>query len=297
MGFKLMSITEAQTVKDYDGNVYTTLKIGDQYWLGQNLKTTRYINGDVIPKVDDSATWQNQTTAAYCNFGNDSSNVNSYGRLYNWYAVNDNRNICPSGWRIPSKAEWIELETYLGGINIAGGKLKDKGNLHWLSPNTDATNITGFTGLGGGGRYIWGVSNFSNFGVYGLCWSSTSYNTSTAWVWYLSYNSGSDFITNSIKGNGFSVRCLCDSIPLHIDNINDDKINIYPNPAFDQIYIDYTGIKYLKMHVYNLMGECFLQKSLTSDNHVIDIRLLKKGVYVLKFYSINGTFERKLIKE
>ena len=119
------------TVTDIDGNAYHTVAIGKQVWLVENLKVTRYRNGDQIPNVSDNKQWCNLTTGAYCNYNNDANNVTTYGRLYNWYAVHDIRNIAPKGWHVATDVEWKILTDYLGGETIAGGKLKETGTTLW----------------------------------------------------------------------------------------------------------------------------------------------------------------------
>lgn len=196
------------TVTDIDGNVYHTIIIGTQVWLLENLCVTHYRNGDPIPEVTDNTAWSNLTTGAYCNYDNDINNVTTYCRLYNWFAVNDSRKIAPVGWHVPSDAEWTTLTDYLGGESVAGGKLKEMGLTHWISPNTGATNESGFTGLPGGNRDNGG--DFDNIGDNGGWWSSTEFSTSAAWNRRLQYNSGEVDRGSNSKGTAFSVRCLKD---------------------------------------------------------------------------------------
>jgi uncharacterized protein (TIGR02145 family) len=197
------------TITDIDGNVYHTVTIGSQVWMVENLKTTKYRNGDPIPNVTDNTAWYNLTTGAYCNYDNNISKATTYGRLYNWFAVNDNRKIAPSGWHVPTDEEWTTLTTFLGGFSVAGGKLKEAGLAHWVSPNTGATNETGFTALPGGTRISDGT--FYNNGYSGNWWSSTVSNAVSAWYRYLYYNDGKGLRDGSINLYGFSVRCLRDN--------------------------------------------------------------------------------------
>ena len=143
---------KAQTLKDIEGNVYPAVIIGTQVWMAENLKTTKYNDGMAIPLVSDNNAWEALKTPGYCWYNNDAAaNKNRFGALYNWYTVNTKK-LCPAGWHVPNDKEWTTLRTYLGGEEIAGGKLKETGTTHWTSPNTDATNQTGFTALPGGGR-------------------------------------------------------------------------------------------------------------------------------------------------
>ncbi|MBI5010148.1 MAG: fibrobacter succinogenes major paralogous domain-containing protein, partial [Bacteroidia bacterium] len=145
----ISSFSSAQ-VSDIDGNVYQTVTIGTQVWMKENLKTTKLNDGIALPNVIDNAAWAALTTTGYCWYNNDATTYKStYGALYNWYAVNTGK-LCPIGWHVPSDDEWTLLTTFRGGYSVAGGKLKETGTLHWTSPNTGATNETGFTALPGG---------------------------------------------------------------------------------------------------------------------------------------------------
>ena len=193
------------TISDYDGNVYNTVKIGGQIWMAENLKTTKYNNGTDIPLVTDNTAWANLTTPAYCWYNNNSSYKDTYGALYNWYTVNTG-NLCPSGWHVPSDAEWTTLIDYLGGE--PGGKLKETDTTHWHSPNIGATNESGFTALPGGVRDVSGM--FGNIGYYGYWWSATEDGTDLAWYRDMTYNGSYVARYNTHKKLGFSVRCVRD---------------------------------------------------------------------------------------
>lgn len=194
-------------VKDFDGNLYDTIHIGKQIWLKQNLKTTHYKNGKVIPIVADYSAWAALARGAYCDYDNTSANSITYGRLYNWYAVNTG-SLCPTGWHVPTDAEWTTLTTYLGGESIAGGKLKEAGLSHWISPNISATNETGFTALPCGTRD--NEAAFDYFRRYSEFWSSTEYNTWNAWSRGMTNDNSSVNKFFYEKTYGFSVRCLRD---------------------------------------------------------------------------------------
>lgn len=196
------------TVTDLEGNVYHTITIGTQVWMVENLKTTKYRNGESIPNVTDNTAWGNLTTEAYCNYNNDTNNSTIYGRLYNWYAVTDSRNIAPLGWHVPSDAEWTTLTTYLGGESVAGSKLKEINTTHWQSPNTGATNETGFTALPGGTRIVNGV--FYLIGYDGYWWGSTESIISNAWGLNMLYDVSNINRNDYYKRAGLSVRCLRD---------------------------------------------------------------------------------------
>ena len=194
------------TVTDIDGNVYPTVTIGTQTWMAENLKTTRYRNGDSIPNVTDSLQWSTLTTAAYCNYNNDINMVKTYGHLYNWYAITSSKNIAPAGWHMPSDAEWTTLVNFLG--DSPGGKLKATGTTYWNSPNTGATNSSGFSGLPAGDRSYTGL--FHYIGVYACWWCSTEYSAANGWEYVLEYNRTGVTRMNYSKGLGLSVRCVKD---------------------------------------------------------------------------------------
>ncbi|MCK9484292.1 MAG: fibrobacter succinogenes major paralogous domain-containing protein [Candidatus Marinimicrobia bacterium] len=204
------SINFKNNVVDIDSNVYKIIQIGDQCWLAENLKVTHYRNGDPIPNVTDATEWNALTTGAYCNYDNNSSNAEIYGRLYNWFAVTDSRNIAPEGWHVPSDAEWDTLVNYLGGFDVAGGKLKATGTTYWASPNEGATNESGFTALPAGLRGYNGTFGSLVEGYSALFWSSTECDGGSAWRRALYY--GHDDINryNDNKPWGFSVRLVRD---------------------------------------------------------------------------------------
>jgi uncharacterized protein (TIGR02145 family) len=190
--------------KDKDGNKYSIVKIGDQTWMAENLNTTHYGNGDFLINPTDTSLWANMAEGAYCDYGNIPANSATYGKLYNFYAVADPRNICPYGWHAPSDAEWTILTSFSG--STAGGKLKETGVAHWQSPNTGATDESGFTALPGG--YRWGDGTFYNLNIMACFWSATEETSLTAWSRILSYNY--DYVTREEdhKTHGYSVRCV-----------------------------------------------------------------------------------------
>lgn len=199
-------------VSDNDGNSYATIKIGNQEWMAENLKTTKYSNGSSItyPGTNISA-WQSNTNGAYAWYNNDMGTYKTdYGALYNWYAVNNPVGLCPTGWHIPSRAEFDELAAALGGSSVAGGKMKQIGLTYWLSPNEGATNESGFTGRGHGNRTTSG--SFDNLKTYGEYWTLNEQDASTAWAYYLRHNYQDIGNINEWKENGFAVRCVKDNI-------------------------------------------------------------------------------------
>jgi len=202
------------TVTDIDGNVYETVVIGDQLWMAENLKATHYRNGDAL--VDGFV--HSMIEGAYTNYDDDPSNSNIYGKLYNWYAVDDERGVCPEGFHVPSDDEWTILTDYLGGWEVAGGKMKTIGTIEggdglWYSPNTGATNESGFTGLPAG--YLYGNPSpfYSGMGTRARMFSSTEENSSLGKYLPLLYENNTAEILLMYKAFGcFSIRCLSEEI-------------------------------------------------------------------------------------
>jgi uncharacterized protein (TIGR02145 family) len=194
-------------MSDQQGNTYKTIQIGTQTWMAENLKTGIYRNGESIPNVNDRTDWQNLATGAWCNLFNSLPNECPHGKLYNWYAVDDVRGLCPNGWHVPTDAEFTTLNNTLGGSNVAGGKLKSISDL-WDAPNTNADNSTGFSGLPGGYRDPYG--SFVPIGTTGFWWSSTQYNAGTSWNFFLKNDNANGNKNFNYKTTGFSVRCLRD---------------------------------------------------------------------------------------
>ena len=198
-----VSLTTATAVN------YPSVLIGAQYWMAQNLEVTTYRNGDPIPYVTDATAWAALTTGAtgaWCYYNNDPANGSLYGKLYNWYAVNDSRGLAPTGWHVPTDVEWTTLETTLGGA--AGDKMKVAGTTRWAAPNTGADNSSGFASLPGGGRGSNGA--FGDVGTNGNWWSSTVVGSTEAFIRNLNSGNGNVSRNPYTKTYGFSVRCLRD---------------------------------------------------------------------------------------
>lgn len=208
---------EYGSMTDQEGNVYKTIVIGNQEWMAENLNTSHYRNGSAIPTNLDNINWQNTTSGAWAFPNNDANNACPYGKLYNWYACVDSRKLCPLGWHVPTTAEWDILSNFLGGDAVSGGKMKAVGTLEeatglWYAPNVLATNSSGFSGLPAGYLNYNGSSGYTNFGIAGLWWSTTTnaINSNSAW----SKNAGNynDDLGSSLgdPNAGYSVRCLRD---------------------------------------------------------------------------------------
>jgi len=199
-------VEEYDPTIDIDGNVYKTMKIGDQIWMVENLNVSHFRNGDSIPEAKTPAEWQlagNEHKPAWCYYNNDPANAKKYGKLYNWYAINDPRGLGPAGWRVPNNKEWGEFIDYLGGSNEAGSKMKS--TTGWGS-NGNGDNSGGFTGLPGGGRLVNG--DFVDMGRAGIWWGSSESSTSTAWGYNLNKSDGLVLRGSFDKATGLSVRSI-----------------------------------------------------------------------------------------
>lgn len=207
----------SNTVSDVEGNIYNIKGIGTQVWMAENLKTTKYRNGDLIGTTNLDISFD--ATGKYqWAFDGIESNVAAYGRLYTWYTVSDSRNICPTGWHVPNNAEWTTLTTLLGSDAVAGDKLRESGTTHWGVNNTGATNETGFTALPGGDREMSGYFQYT--GDNGLWWSSTADSGDGVSFWetstssYFKRTDGGGYAgSGSLNWSnmGLAVRCLKDN--------------------------------------------------------------------------------------
>jgi len=197
-------------ISDIDNNYYNIIIIGTQTWMKENLKTTKYIDGSTINNITDNSAWTSQTNGAFCWYNNDADTYkNTYGALYNYFAVVDSRNLCPVGWHVPTKEEWIQLANYAGDWSVAGTKLKATNG--W-NGNGNGTDIFGFSALPGGSRggSAYGGA-FMGIGNNGMWWSSTEYSVNNAYHWYMTYDSGGVSGLVPDKDSGFSIRCVKDN--------------------------------------------------------------------------------------
>jgi uncharacterized protein (TIGR02145 family) len=192
--------------KAYVPNEITEVKIGNQIWMTQNLKVAHFRNGDSVPYAKTAEEWEKagkEQKPAWCYYNNDPANDIKYGKLYNWYAVNDPRGLAPAGWHIPSDVEWKQLTDFIGGNEAAGKKMK---SVSGWEVNGNGTNESGFNGLPGGYRYDYGFFNYG--GLFAVWWASPVNYTSFAWLYYQAYNFGNAFRYFPTKAFGFSVRCI-----------------------------------------------------------------------------------------
>ncbi len=195
---------------DQEGNKYKTITIGSQTWMAENLRITQYRNGQPILEITDSVAWRKLTKGAYCNYNNTNNldTIATYGRLYNWYAAYDARNIAPSGWHVATDADWTTLTTALGGESVAAGKLKELGFTHWINPNSGGNNASGFTALPAGNRFSDG--RFYDIGYSTNFWSSSPDGDDYAWKRSIEFDSNSVYRSSVVRMFGYSVRCVKD---------------------------------------------------------------------------------------
>jgi uncharacterized protein (TIGR02145 family) len=299
------SQTPGNGVTDIDGNFYNSVIIGTQEWTVENLKVTKYTDGTPIPLVYVTPPWQwaALTSGASCYYNNTAANSTTYGILYNWNAVagiddtdpnTPNKTIAPSGWHVPSDAEWTTLTTFLGGESVAGGKMKSMGTSLWLSPNTAATNESGFTGLPGGWRDI--SVDFSAIRGAAFWWSSSEYNlnTNSAYQRSIEFNSTTVYNYSMVKSNALSVR-LVKNTPLSNSTFNSSSIKLYPNPVVSILNVktdyNFIGQPYT---IIDGLGRVVLNGKLNEVESAINVGQLSKGIYYLK---IAGNNANKFIKE
>lgn len=206
-GFFWASLSDYQfetgTITDCDGHTYKTIRIGDQIWMAENLKTTKYCDGNIIPELTNDSLWLNATSSAWCWYDNDSIGHKDFGRLYNWYALGEGNGICPDGWRIPNLSDWQILLNTLDSSK-AGSQIRETGISHWTPPNKTATNSSGYTCLPGGGRYF----EFYGIGEIATIWTIEDENPQ--YPTFLTFSRPNNFywILSQDENNGASVRCL-----------------------------------------------------------------------------------------
>ena len=294
-------ISIAQTVTDFEGNIYNTVTIGSKILTTENLKSTKYNDGSAIPHVSDGGDWHSLMTPAYCWYNNDSVSYKvTYGALYNWYAVQTGK-LCPCDWHVPSESEYDSLFSYLGGESVAGGKMKEVGFTHWISPNTGADNSSGFSALPGGGRdgYI-SKSPFSfTLGEVGAWWSSTEKSGGEfAFQFFIRYNSNNISYRPDAyddKVNGFSIRCVKNIGTSIVNSKKTDDFAVFPNPTKDKLYIKHEISSTTYAIIFDVQGNQIINSPI--DFGYIDVSTLAKGVYIIKIFDVNNVLVNKFIKE
>lgn len=276
-------ILHSQTIEDIDGNVYKTVVIDNHIWTVENLKTTRYSNGDSIQLIVNDSIWGGLSTPAFSTYNFDSSYTSEYGNLYNFYVVSDSRNVCPSGWHVPTNNEWFGLINYLGGDSIAGGSMKDTGIIHWNEPNTGATNSSGMTVLPAGFRFSnngFFNGEFAGIGGNGGIWTSTESSDSTSIAKYFYPASSAIGEIDNNKSYGFSIRCVSNRV---INSNKTDKIQsnkFYPNPTNGIIYLPFDGEK--NIFINDLQGTTVFKH--ITERKSVSIENVPTGIYIISIF-------------
>lgn len=296
----LSNNAKAQTVTDIDGNTYNTVTIGNQVWMQENLTVTKYSNGDPIgTTTPDTLDISLETSPKYqWRPENNDSLLAIYGRWYTWYTAADSRNVCPTGWHVPTDAEWTTLTNFLGGnLDSVGGPLKEVGTTHWISPNTGADNSSGFTALPGGGRepYSW-------IGLTGCFWTSTLYFSTYAKYRRISNDETEVYAGGTNMYYGYSIRCM-EGVTVGIENnINNPSFGLYPNPSNGKFKIEIADIAANKIgiEIYNMLGELVLQRQTPALSGVertsyIDLSSAPKGIYFVNIYEGDKMYNQKIV--
>jgi len=298
------SINALGQVTDIQGNTYNTIIVGQRLWMAENLATAQFANGDTINNIQDSPTWANLTTPAWCNYDNDSALDQYHGKLYNWIAVDDSRGLCPTGWHIPTDDEWIEMEMYLGmdtvqaNLNNAwrgtdeGEQLKE--TFGWNSSGS-GTNTSGFSALPSGRRNPNGV--YSDFGNEARFWTSTGALTTPFQV---AYERGLYSIYTSVWrtytdiNGGMSIRCIQDGL-VSQHELNERSMLVFPNPATNVVTINNPlGLESSSYSLHDLSGKVILQGNFAPGTNTIDLSKVESGLYFIK--TGNSQMRIKIIK-
>lgn len=291
---------------DIDGNSYKTVVIDDLVWFAENLKVTRFQNGDVIPNVSETGVWSALTGPGMCSYKNDTSYDCPRGKLYNFFVAADARNPCPNGWRVPSLTDLYQLIFFLdpnanpqqpGNMpNTAGGALKSSGLTYWRSPNTNATNLFGFSAIPNGGRNDAGVFSFSNDAAASY-WLSTQVGPGMGFFLELAYPQDYAVRNAYFAKYGCCIRCVADLNTLSAGENKAPHFTIFPNPADDYIQINsdqwINGEEYI---ISDLTGRVVLAGRILSDNTTISVTDLPPGMYFLILPKTNGGVS-KIIKQ
>lgn len=281
-------------VTDIDGNEYPTVVIGTQEWMAENLRTSRLNDGTSIPHITDNQAWYGADAMAMCWYNNDSAGHHwPYGRLYNAY-VAELLTICPAGWSLPTTQDWDLMINYLGGSEVAGGKLKDTGFVYWEPPNTGATNSSGFTGLPAGFRsHLDGTFNYKG---QRAGWFVRQPGSSLAFrfVSWSMESSGSGPVHIPM---GLSIRCFRQATKTEEPETNSHEINLYPVPAKEHLIVD-LGVmpqQETRIRITDLAGRTLLLTNLSDQTTTLNIVHLPSGIYMAEILQENENLLRRKI--
>jgi uncharacterized protein (TIGR02145 family) len=293
-------LAQTDSISDIEGNTYKTVKIGEQWWMAENLKVGKYANGDSIPKIIVDTVWKNASNGAYCYYSNRTQFQDIYGNLYNWHTVNDARGICPEGWHVATDEEWIEMEKYLGMSQSEADKMTawrgtDEGTK--LKATTfGGTDEVGFAALGTGYRDPEG--KYRALGTDNDYWTSTPYDNdgSTEGILHGLLNSKPTVVRNfHVTNYGFCVRCVKDAATQTKKLYTGADIVMYPNPSANYIYIKEADGQ--DMTIHNLHGQTLYKGAITQSLQPFDIAFLYPGTYLLRIMDKQSVETIKFIKE
>ncbi|OFY67080.1 MAG: hypothetical protein A3H98_06845 [Bacteroidetes bacterium RIFCSPLOWO2_02_FULL_36_8] len=286
--------TIAQSVTDIDGNVYNTVVIGTQEWMKENLKVTRYQNGDSIGTTSDTLDVSGETTPKYqWRAGNSDSTLAIYGRHYTWYAATDSRNICPSGWKVPSIDDWGTLITLFGGKDSAGGHLKETGTDRWNSPNLGADNSSGFSALPGGAH---GKDVYAEIGRDGVFWTSSPFFSTYAHVRKVFNYDFDVYEGGNSMWQGSSIRCIYDGTTGLKESLNENAFVLIPNPSSGKFTLNATS-KINSLEIINVLGKKVTQSVIPDGvrNFNIDISNQPRGIYFMQLKEGGKIYNQKIV--
>lgn len=291
---------------DIDGNGYRTVVIDDKVWFAENLKVTHFQNGDAIPQVSDSADWNALTGPGMCSYRNDPAFDCPYGKLYNHHVVADQRNPCPSGWRVPSMADLYDLIFFLdpnanpqqpgNQPNTAGGLLKSAGLTYWRSPNANATNSSGFSAIPNGGRNPAGLFSLS-YDAASSYWLSTLAGPGMGFFLELAYPQDMAVRNAYFSEYGACIRCVTDVSTLDINERVEPDMDLYPNPTNGTIVVQAGSSMFgERFEIVDLMGRSILQGTIVSTQATISLEQFPAGMYLMRFPERKGP-AMKIVKE
>lgn len=284
---------KAQIITDNDGNIYTSVMIGSQEWLQQNLMTKTYNNGDSIAELDFSDVHCGEPTPKYrASYGWTEYADTTYGQLYTWYAAMDPRGVCPSGYVLPTQANWDTLINYLG-YSVAAGHLKESGTAHWIVASAGADNSTGFTALPGGHFLAGGFNSLTTEAHF---WASTEQAPGFGHDFW--FRSSYDYVTSEFSQScfGYSVRCIkTNNAGLNENNLM-PQIKIFPNPATENVIIEWEGIQpeVISLTLYTMQG--VIVKTLPNESKTaLNVGGLPPGEYLLSITTTTKNYLQKLV--
>ena len=292
--FNLPAQSPGALVTDGVGNEYESIILNNgQEWLISNLRATAFNDGTELAMITDNEIWSTTSSPSYCFYQNNPTNSDTYGNLYNFFVISADKNICPIGWRVPTELDWSELISSLGGLGLAGGKLKFEGFDFWSTPNTDATNEIHFDALPNGCRYSGGF--FNNLNYYSFLWTASELDTTFAWFRSLKYDNGTAVRNFSKKQSGYGIRCMRNSSS-EIIELDNESCHIYPNPTNGFINVHFTNIQEEEIS-FSLLDQTgkIIERGLLQNN-MLDFSNVDDGLFVLRFEYLNKIITFKLCK-